>query len=156
MNKGEAYYVDKKFFYAFTFLLSFLNHGYSMEADDIGERFFKCRLSKHEQVNLNYQQVLDQILKQSYLGDYQVINAGMEGFFDTLATRGWLTVTRSAPPGKPDACFDVIINYEITNEAEIKKYLQEHYTSMKEYQRYEQSHSSEGGLSGPASEDDRS
>jgi hypothetical protein len=144
----------RKFLCTLTILLNFLNHGYSMETDEIGERFFKCTLSKHDQVNLNARQLLDYILKYSYLGDYQCINAGMEGFFYTLAARGWLTVTRGTPPEKPDIHFDVITNYAITNEAEVKKYLQEHYTSMKEYQKHEQSYPSEGGLSGAVSEDD--
>ena len=142
----------RSFFYAFIVLLNFLNHGSSMEADDIGDRFFKCNLSTHEQENLNPQQLLNYILKYSYLDDYQCINAGLEGFFDTLAGRGWLIITKGTPPGKHDAHFDVITGYTITNEAEVKKYLQEHYTSMQEYQKYAHLE----GRSGPEGEDDGS
>lgn len=47
--------------------------------------------------------------------------------------------------------FDSITNYAITNEAKVKKYLQEDYTGIKRYQKYEQSRTSEGGLSGTVS-----
>lgn len=146
----------KKFLCALTILLNSLDYGFSMEADDIGGKFFKGTLSKHEQANLNSHQILDCVLKDSYLGDYQVINAGMEGFFYALAGRGWLTITMGTPPGKsPATSCEVIIKYEITNELEVKKYLQEHYKSIKDYQKFGlPSYQGEEGLSGVESEND--
>jgi hypothetical protein len=142
-----------KFLCTLTILLNSLDYGFSMEADDIGERFFKGTLSKHEQVNLNSHQILDCVLKECYLGDYKVINAGMEDFFYSLAARGWLTLTKGTPPGKTRATsFEIVTKYEITNEPEVKKYLQEHYKGIKYYLKF--GLAGEEGLSGVESEND--
>jgi hypothetical protein len=143
----------RKFLCTLTILLNSLYYGFSMEADDIGGKFFKGTLSKHEQANLNSHQILDCVLRQIYLDDYQAINEGMKYCFDVLAARGWLTLTKGTPPGKTRfTSFEIITNYEITNEPEVKKYLQEHYKSIKYYLKF--GLPGEEGLSSVESEND--